>query len=1197
MNEPNGGMQFNKRRMTQAQVRARLKVDELCSSFETGWNRDSIADIVEISRGVDSSYQSNLFNELLSIDFEMRQALDEELDLDEYVEGLPEFSHETAESIQAWLKTAKLEPSVAQMESRKLTQIGDYRIVKLIGRGGTGEVYEAVQESLDRTVAIKTLRHPHVTSQMARFQQEARYVAMLHHTNIVAVYGSGADDGIPYIAMQLVDGQGLDRLIEQAVQEVPGSSDLTDGFLSGPERQRNVCRIGMEVARALGHAHQHGLLHRDIKPSNLLVDQNRTTWVTDFGLAKLRDESSNNTLAGSVVGTMRYVPPEAFSGDWTEQGDIYSLGATLYELLVLKPAYSAMDHPELIKQITQGDGPEKLPRQLDSTISKDLEIIVSKAMSFEPAMRFSSANEMADELERVLNGEPIKSRPIPAIERFWRWAKRKPTAAALALLTCAVAFIGLPIAIGLWLTASSALEVAEQQRELAVERQFDADHSRRDAEAARYSSGLMLADAFIDDGRTGDAKRILSEVKATRVQRREERICSSDQWELDYLQHRLDGSKITLRGEQGLGVWDVAIRPDQKQIATVHGGYPATSFQQGEVVLWNAVTGEKEFVLRGHGSRVYGCDYSNDGKQLATIGFDNVSASDAAREYSRGSITLWDVRTGEKIRSINLSGEYVEAHMSGIGAPVLPDVEFSHDDKRLVSWPEPVEVRDAETLDLHWSHDGVRATVDPQGNVLAFSRVKSRLSKHNMQTGKQVSKLNSQWVQLAFFCYSSDGRKLLCKGIDRVRFWGSAESLGQYQDISVPGVYWATISPDGSNYVTSTGSGEVRIRSINRSAPRSERILLGHDSTVTCGAYSEDGSWLVTASVDGTAKIWDLSDEGTMLETTLRHEQVCALSFANSGDEIVYCARRNNIDTKFNAGKRDLTGNNHSDIAIETTYCATWPRGDFSFSQDGSLLAAPAIEKPEPKEIRGLPLGGKVGVWSTDDWRMLHLIETEFSNVLLTAWTSNNQILAVAGTAEGIQEIRFYRVNETTVEPIGRLYPSARRVTSMVFHESQKLAVGTQGEILTWELSFSESGSEPITFSELNRFEFVGHSASLDFSPNGSRLASANFADELLQVFDCDMGSLCYERAGPRRCCCVCYSPCGKRIALSGYDSIVHLCDAEFGYRLLTLNGCKTSPGTYGINSKVVFSPDGRRISTNNWLGQIAFWEIQEKED
>jgi len=365
-----------------------------------------------------------------------------------------------------------------------LEWLGDYRIIREIGRGGMGVVYEAEQEALGRRVALKVLPAGLAgdARARARFDREARAAARLHHTNIVPVFDVGHDDGQVFYAMQMIRGQGLDLVIEELKRlrgqnagparatsiaaalvrsrfaaenlagtdpgseasgsneetadysgsapssaVLPGQSDLASAVDNRRAYYRSVAQIGQQTASALAYAHARGVIHRDIKPSNLLLDTAGIVWVTDFGLAKTGDLGM--TATGDILGTIRYMAPERFRGQCDGRADVYALGLTLYELLTLEPAFRSTDRMELIEQIRR-DEPSS-PRSVDRRVPRDLETIVLKAIDKDPRRRYQSADELGEDLERFLADEPVRARRIWLAERLGRWVRRNPAVAAL----------------------------------------------------------------------------------------------------------------------------------------------------------------------------------------------------------------------------------------------------------------------------------------------------------------------------------------------------------------------------------------------------------------------------------------------------------------------------------------------------------------------------------------------------------------------------------------------------------------------------------------------------------------------------------------------------------------------------------------------------------------------------------------------
>ncbi len=363
--------------------------------------------------------------------------------------------------------------------------LGDYKVIREIGRGGMGVVYEAEQMLLGRRVALKVLPFAATMDarQLQRFQNEARAAACLHHPHIVPVYAVGCERGVHFYAMQFIEGQSLAGVIGESKKEREGfakpqaaASTIRDAKSStqlsarAPGYFHAAARLGMQAAQALDHAHQLGVLHRDIKPANLMLDGRGNVWITDFGLAQIQGDVQL-TMTGDLIGTLRYMSPEQALAKRVlvdHRTDIYSLGATLYELLTLQPVFPGGDRQELLRQIAFEE-PLALRRH-NKAIPAELETIVLKALEKNPADRYASAQELADDLERYGKDEPIRARRPTVRRRVKQWSRRhKPLvwSASAALILVALVLAG---SIG-WVVQDKAARKVEADRQRAVTEQ------------------------------------------------------------------------------------------------------------------------------------------------------------------------------------------------------------------------------------------------------------------------------------------------------------------------------------------------------------------------------------------------------------------------------------------------------------------------------------------------------------------------------------------------------------------------------------------------------------------------------------------------------------------------------------------------------------------------------------------------------
>jgi tetratricopeptide (TPR) repeat protein/serine/threonine protein kinase len=391
-------------------------------------------------------------------------------------------------------------------------QLGDFRLIREVGRGGMGVVYEAEQVSLKRRVALKVLPFAATMDprQLQRFHNEVRAAASLDHPNIVHVHAVGCERAVHFYAMQFIEGQTVAAMIADLRQAggqpvLPGGQATTPYFMGQPvasaetapraaastERSprprthfRRMAELGIQAAEALDHAHSLGIVHRDVKPANMMVDGRGCLWVTDFGLAHIQSDA-RLTMTGDLVGTLRYMSPEQALAKRVvvdHRTDVYSLGATLYELLTLEPVFAGGDRQELLRQIAFEE--PRPPRRILKAIPAELETIVQKAMEKNPADRYATAKELANDLRRFLADEPIRARPAGVARRLRKWGRRNPAITAAALAALAATVIVLSGGVG-WVVNDQATRTKATETEVnrALDESVESQRRRRVPEA------------------------------------------------------------------------------------------------------------------------------------------------------------------------------------------------------------------------------------------------------------------------------------------------------------------------------------------------------------------------------------------------------------------------------------------------------------------------------------------------------------------------------------------------------------------------------------------------------------------------------------------------------------------------------------------------------------------------------------------
>lgn len=840
--------------------------------------------------GSDESLASRVAEELLE-----RLSRGEEPDLEEYARQHPEAAkliHEVGPVLAALAGSGEGRAGTADEQLHAVPRtLGEFRLIREIGRGGMGIVFEAEQLTMDRKVALKVLPLASLLDKqrLIRFKNEVRAAAILDHRNIVSIYSVGEDRSVHYYAMQLVEGQSLARVIQQlrgsdsklgansigeAVSQVPrgvsepqpaGDTKLYDsaaelepvsseaelrtsihnGSTAPHKRRRDfyqaVARLGLQAALGLKHAHARGVLHRDIKPGNLLVNAEGRLWITDFGVARI-EEDAGLTLTGDVIGTMRYMSPEQAAGGHSlvdHRSDVYSLGITLYELVALQPACAETDPRKLPEHVAQK---EPIPlRKLDPSIPEDLETIIRKATEKNPEDRYSTAEALAADLQRFLDDKPIKAKDPNLFHRTLKWTRRHSDLAWTAAVMLLLATVSLAAA-SLWI--NRLYRETEEQRSLADLRLLEAERQEQIARTARdslrqelYIRDMETAFAAWEDHWTEEVHSILHRQKPA-VDLPD--IRSFDWYALDALSSH--PPPLVMRGHDG-AVREVAVHPDDRRIVSAG--------DDGTVRTWDMETGKLLTTIQVSTKTLNALAISPDGQTVATGNL---------------ILELWDLDKAEKERFVTWHTTTIEE------AAFSPDGRYLASGAR--SWHIKLCSLDGDTQHSFQTDNGNKTILFTDNGAtitgVQDSKASDRIRSWDRETGAMVRDFDTGAPHADdLIAQSSDGRRFALAQRAVISFWDATDGrkLGATERFR-DSLWDIAISPDDSLIVGAGGDGVLRFWPLapGWTAGEVSSVLAGelialpaHEGIITSVAFV-DQDRLVSCGEDGSIKIWELPD-------------------------------------------------------------------------------------------------------------------------------------------------------------------------------------------------------------------------------------------------------------------------------------------------------------------------------------------------
>jgi WD40 repeat protein len=1007
-----------------------------------------------------------------------------------------------------------------------IASVPGYAIEGVLGRGGMGVVYRARHLGLKRPVALKMVaagarEDPDV---LARFSAEADAVAQLQHPNIVHIYDVGEAAGQPFLAFELVEGQSL--------------ASFTSGTHEPPIA---AAQVVVKLARALAYAHDRGVIHRDLKPANVLMTADGEPKITDFGLAKRLFADCGRTGSGSVLGTPSYMAPEQASGKSRHVGawcDVYGLGAILYELLTGRPPFKAETPLETLRQVTMVEVVP--PRRLVPTVPRDIETVCLKCLEKEPARRYPSASDLADDLERFLAGEPVEARPIGRLAHAWRWCSRNPATATL----------GMTLAIALVIATASILRFrAERARALGhLSRAAIAEKAR--SESARAASEAIWQASFAQarlerqSSVPGRRVRALQAIATAAVIRpdpklRDEAIA----WlAMVDLEPQKQWGKLPPRG-----VYAALGR---------NGRAYAIAYDDGSITIHGVVDDEVVTRIPGTGKDPYTMKFGPDGRYFAAI----LRAPDDA-----ATLRMWDLheeRIAVNVPKVDPGG----VPFSADGTRIAVARTFG-DDKAIVVYNVATGVEESR---LNGKSASINFRFSPDGTKLGIVRKEApHLQIVEIATGKIVATMPGS---------------------------ASVRRIGWHPD----GRCVAATAADSNIYVWRPASSTPPLRTSYSQIQEQLRTLQGHTQPVIDVVFDSEGDRLASLGLDGCLRLWDAENGTSLVSVTgdlihvpqylrftgKREHQILSLEGVELGNWELHDDRI--------AIVRYCDGSDEMDYSSDGQVLVTAGAGGRATSWDVEsareiVTSMPAVKRHTARFVADgeVWIGGDSGlhVWSferdpADRFRARTRLmrETPLCSPVSHSDISRSRWIVAVNELEGVGRVFSLDCEGEVVVLKGR--PRMRYVS---FHpDGRWIATGTfvndKGVCQVWDARTGGAVAE-----------VGGPDSRPAFSPDGRLLAAGSGLE--YRIYATGTWQLLhavpvrFKQRGVQGA--LAFSPDSSILAITDGDSVLRLVDPSTAAMLATLE----SPTTAKIQT-MRFTPDGRRLCVSRWDATIEFWDL-----
>lgn len=1019
-------------------------------------------------------------------------------------------------------------------------RFGDYQLLEKIGEGGMGVVYKARQLRLDRLVAVKVLPFGQFSRAevVQRFRAEAAAAASLQHPNIVAIHEVGEHEGQHYFSMDLVTGQTLAELVRD--QPLPA---------------KRAAAYVKTIAEAVHYAHQQGILHRDLKPSNVLIDVNDRPRITDFGLAKRLTAKSETelTFTGQVLGSPNFMSPEQAEGAQAigPATDIYSLGALLYHLLTRQPPFQAETLTTLLKQVLETEPVP--PRRLNPSIPRDLETIVLKCLEKEPHRRYTTAQELADELGRFLEDKPIQARPVSLVGKAWKWCRRRPALAAMATALMLTATLGLAGVLWQWHRARQNAQAELRQRERAEGGEYAADMHL--AQLAIADNNRALAISLLDKYRPGAGSRISNLKSQIQGDLRG--------WEWRYLGQLCQGDEHFTLQRYPEGINALAVSTDRNLLAVATGH---------QVALWDLTTRRFLTMLTNVG-----------GAQLAfvsTNGLLAVASSDAAAQTG---VTVWDVSASTVVKRLP-QPPGIRSLAASPDGKLLATLDH-RGNVTVVDW---VSDRTITNLMVPLSRLGgaglVAFSIDGGRLVIAGECGRTRLL--DLPTGATVflpTQLGASVTELAF---SPEGDLLATGygyGKGTIDLWDARSGAPRGQLTNHTGsVIALAFTPDGGRLASASEDGTLRLWNVtNRTQIAS--LQSSYEQTWFLSVLP-DGETLVSGGSGGSICLWDVT---TARRAPVQTSMTVSPGFAHVAEVEAAGYLPGNLDPRvprrsgfaFTPDSRHFIG---LDINGALAFWETYPtRAVEQLTALGSNHWGMALSPDGRWLVTGDDIGA-LTIWNCPAHQAVTNFALPFEYWGVLRFTRNgHHLITLIVRNDHTVRVRLWRTADWSEVPLTG--PQFANLGSVDLSPDERwLAAGYMGGQV--KLFRHPSGEPEVTFRSHDEPVFVLFSPKGDFLVSTSMDGSTCLWDLATRRQRASFGG----QSGPVFGTTL--SPDGWRLATSGTESI-KVWDLVAHRELVSLQG----KGQFFINP--AFSPDGNTLTATAVSGTAHLWHAPSWEE